>query len=272
MRTGVRLPVAAGGRGEGLGTSRWCRRAGPCDVAANACPPATSGSDSGPRRPRRPCAPDGSFTFLNVPCGSSTRILAQASVMDFTTGSATRATGRRPRGSQAAAFLSADSRACRGSSYLSRQGQNLPVWGRASITVGTAANRQSGREDAAGYHDSAAASCWPMGVLAPANSSELIILGATGERRSEPRSANRVHVPHRSQSNVRIGRPRWRHLRHQHRLRAIRAGLGAWPTAATSLTLGFDASLGRDFDNVIVTITDRVAGNQRRRARFARSG
>ena len=80
-------------------------------------------------------APDGSFTFLNVPVGEYT-ILAQASVMDFTTSSAQVRLGDAP-GFPGGGISVGGLDGVPGLSYLSRQGQNLPVWGRTSFTVGT---------------------------------------------------------------------------------------------------------------------------------------
>jgi carboxypeptidase family protein len=77
---------------------------------------------------------DGTFTFLNVPEGNYT-LLAQASVMDFTTGSATTrfpdAPGFPAGGISVGSFDSAP-----GLSYLARFGQPVRHWGRLSVSVG----------------------------------------------------------------------------------------------------------------------------------------
>ena len=77
--------------------------------------------------------PDGTFTFLNVPEGNYT-VLAQASVMDFTTGgSSTRLADAPgfPGGGIAVGSMSG----VPDLSFLTRSGQPSPLWGRASVSV-----------------------------------------------------------------------------------------------------------------------------------------
>jgi len=80
--------------------------------------------------------PDGAFTFLNVPSGRYT-LLAQASVMDFTSGSASIRFADAP-GFPAGGIAVGSTDGAPGLGYLLRSGQPAPVWGRASVSVGTA--------------------------------------------------------------------------------------------------------------------------------------
>jgi hypothetical protein len=78
---------------------------------------------------------DGTFTFLNVPEGSYT-ILAQASVMDFTSGSASGRLADAP-GFPGGGISVGSMPSVPGLEYLTRSGQPAPFWGRASVTVGS---------------------------------------------------------------------------------------------------------------------------------------
>lgn len=78
--------------------------------------------------------PDGRFTFLNVPEGSYT-LIAQASVMDFTTGEAQIRFDDAP-GFPGGGISVGSVPGAPGLSYLSRSGQRSPYWGRMSVTAG----------------------------------------------------------------------------------------------------------------------------------------
>jgi hypothetical protein len=77
---------------------------------------------------------DGTFTFLNVPEGSYT-ILAQASVMDFTSGNASVRLADAP-GFPGGGISVGSMPSVPGLEYLTRSGQPAPFWGRAAVTVG----------------------------------------------------------------------------------------------------------------------------------------
>jgi hypothetical protein len=81
-----------------------------------------------------PVDADGSFTFLNVPQGQYT-LMAQASVMDFTTGSASRRFPDAP-GFPAGGISVGSADGAPGLSYLARNGAPAKLWGRTSVTVG----------------------------------------------------------------------------------------------------------------------------------------
>jgi hypothetical protein len=76
---------------------------------------------------------DGSFTFLNVPAGQYT-LMAQASVMDFTTGSASRRFPDAP-GFPGGGISVGSARGAPGLSYLARSGAPSSVWGRTTVVV-----------------------------------------------------------------------------------------------------------------------------------------
>jgi hypothetical protein len=78
--------------------------------------------------------PDGRFTFLNVPEGSYT-LLAQASVMDFTTGDASVRFDDAP-GFPGGGISVGSTPGAPGLSYLARMGQRSPYWGRMAVTAG----------------------------------------------------------------------------------------------------------------------------------------
>ena len=81
-------------------------------------------------------APDGSFTFLNVPVGQVHQSSRRRQSWTLRPAPRTCASAMR-RVSPAAAFLFGGLEGVPGLSYLSRQGQNLPAWGRTLIAVGT---------------------------------------------------------------------------------------------------------------------------------------
>jgi hypothetical protein len=76
---------------------------------------------------------DGSFTFLNAPAGQYT-LMAQASVMDFTTGSASRRFPDAP-GFPGGGISVGSARGAPGLSYLARNGAPSSFWGRTSVVV-----------------------------------------------------------------------------------------------------------------------------------------
>jgi hypothetical protein len=78
---------------------------------------------------------DGSFTFLNVPEGQYT-LLAQASVMDFTTGSAQSRLPDAP-GFPGGGISVGSMSGAPGLSYLTRSGAPSSVWSRMSVDVGS---------------------------------------------------------------------------------------------------------------------------------------
>lgn len=77
---------------------------------------------------------DGSFTFLNVPEGQYT-LLAQASVMDFTTGSASNRLPDAP-GFPGGGISVGSMPGAPGLSYLTRSGAPSSVWSRINVDVG----------------------------------------------------------------------------------------------------------------------------------------
>jgi hypothetical protein len=77
---------------------------------------------------------DGSFVFLNVPAGQYT-LMAQASVMDFTTGDASRRFSDAP-GFPAGGISVGSTPAAPGLSYLARSGASASAWARTSVVVG----------------------------------------------------------------------------------------------------------------------------------------
>ena len=78
--------------------------------------------------------PDGAFTFLNVPNGQYT-LLAQAGIMDFSSGNGTGWLATAPGFSQGGLSVGSMS-GTPGLSNLSRSGRTEPVWGRAPVIVG----------------------------------------------------------------------------------------------------------------------------------------
>lgn len=78
---------------------------------------------------------DGTFVFLNVPAGQYT-LMAQASVMDFTTGSTSRRFPDAP-GFPGGSISVGSVAAAPGLEYLARNGAPSGFWGRMSIAVGT---------------------------------------------------------------------------------------------------------------------------------------
>jgi hypothetical protein len=77
---------------------------------------------------------DGTFTFLNVPAGSYT-LLAQAHVMDFTSGSAHDRVPDAP-GFPGGGISVGSADGAPGLGYLTRSGEGAQVWGRESVSVG----------------------------------------------------------------------------------------------------------------------------------------
>lgn len=78
--------------------------------------------------------PDGQFTFLNVPQGSYT-LVAQSSVMDFTSGDVSHRFGDAP-GFPGGGISVGSMPGAPGLGYLSRSGQRTPCWGRMPVNVG----------------------------------------------------------------------------------------------------------------------------------------
>jgi hypothetical protein len=208
--------------------------------------------------------PDGRFTFLSVPAGSYT-ILAQASVIEFATVSGF------PRLTEAPGFPGGGAgvgslRGAPGLSYIGRSGQAATLWGRAAVVVGdqdlddvvlplrptatvrgrvvfaegtppTAANEylELMLEPATG--DPSAGT--PRGSTAPGDT-EFTIEGLLGApylvayvypHRSGPSPGNVIIRPYGVVSMMHQGRD----LRYT----------------------GFDASSGADFDDVVLTLTDK---------------
>ena len=81
------------------------------------------------------CEPDGRFTFLNVPQGDYT-LIAQASVMDFTSGDESTRIADAP-GFPQGGITVGSMEGAPGLGYLSRHGAANPRWARQPVTIGS---------------------------------------------------------------------------------------------------------------------------------------
>jgi hypothetical protein len=195
--------------------------------------------------------PDGTFTFLNVPDGSYT-ILAQASVMDFFSGSSS------PRLADAPGFPGGSVgvgsfRGVPNLSYLNRSGQPSGFWSRTPVVVGT--------------HDIADV----VVELRPTVTVRGRFVFAEGTRSPDP---PREMFPQAQPANgdPTLGAIRGSTERDGSFRFSIPGLMGGTYLFTSNLSLvsvmwqgrdltevGFDASSGRDFDDVVVTLTDKEA-------------
>ena len=193
--------------------------------------------------------PDGTFTFLNVPDGNYT-ILAQAGVMDFFKGSSSNrfadAPGFPGGGVGVGSFTGVP-----GFSFLTRNGQPSELWGRSSVAVG---NRDI--TDA-------------VVELHPTVTVRGRFVFAEGTRPPEP---TRELFPQAQPANgdPTLGSLRGTSERDGSFRFSIPGLLGGTYLMTSNFSIvsvmwqgrdlteiGFDASSGRDFDDVVVTLTDK---------------
>jgi hypothetical protein len=192
---------------------------------------------------------DGTFTFLNVPDGEYT-LLAQSSVMDFFKGSSDGRLADAPGYSRTSAGVGSLAGAP-GLSFLTRLGDSADVWGRSTIVVGG--------------HDIADATL----ELRPAVSIRGRFVFAAGTTPPDPA---RDLCPQAQPANgdPSLGWPRGRTERDGSYRFTITGLLGGVYLFSSNLTIvsvtwqgrdlmdaGFDASAGHDFDDVVVTLTDK---------------
>ena len=195
---------------------------------------------------------DGTFTFLNIPEGQYT-ILAQSSVMDFTTGSTSirfpDAPGFPGGGIAVGGFPGAP-----GLSYLARNGQPAPLWGRTAVSVG--------QRDI----DDLVVQMQPVvtvrGRIVPEPGTtvsgrvSLTAEPADGDPTSgQPRGETAPNDPSLAFTiNGLIGG------RYLIRPQSINLAVVSMMSAGKDIRdTGVDASAGQDIDDVVVTLTDKVA-------------
>jgi hypothetical protein len=196
---------------------------------------------------------NGAFTFLNVPAADYI-LLAQASVMEFTTDSPESRLAEAPGfpgGSNSVGSMSG----APGLGYLARTG-DASVWGRASLSV-----RDSDLDDV-------------VVSLRPAVKVQGNIVFAEGTRPPPGTDRFIVHAePANSDPALGVpfaitprGDPTFPFTLHGLMAGSyLLTGLDTSTYGVASVTwdgrdvtdTGFDASLGRDFDNVVVTLTDK---------------
>ncbi len=199
-------------------------------------------------------AADGTFTFFNVPEGSYT-ILAQASVMDFTSGSSSTRMGDAP-GFPAGGISVGSMNGVPGLSFLTRNGQPSPMWGRASVAVGA-----RNLDDV-------------VVTMRPTVTIRGRIVFAEGVKPSP--NATHLVTAQPANGDPSLGQPFAATSRTDPTMSFTLGGLmgGVYVLANDFIALGivsvmsegrnvmdtgFDASLGRDFDDVVVTLTDKHA-------------
>ena len=250
-----RLPIAAGDRGASLRDSLDGVVAPVPAMLLRMLPAGSERLGFGSEAATTTVAPDGSFSFLNVPVGEYT-ILAQASVMDFTTSSAHVRLGDAP-GFPGGGISVGGLNGVPGLSYLSRQGQNLPAWGRTSIAVGYAPDPTIWSSGCCRRSRSAAASSYRNGNTPPAITEFMIrAQPANGDPSLGQRDAFTSRSdPSRAFTLAGLGGGTFVISTDFARFALVSVMADGCDVTDT----GIDASLGRDFDNVIVTITDRVA-------------
>lgn len=197
------------------------------------------------------CEPDGRFTFLNVPDGDYT-LIAQASVMDFTSGDESKrfpdAPGFPQGGITVGSMVGAP-----GLGFLSRHGAANPHWARVPVSVG-------GRD---------------IDDLAVPLRKTVTIRGRVAFAEGvKPPARNRVLL-HAQPANgdPSLGQPSGGTQADDPQLTLTIGGLlggtyllspfqnfGVVSVMANGKDVtysGFDASLGEDFDDVVVTLTDK---------------
>ena len=194
--------------------------------------------------------PDGAFTFLNVPEGEYT-IVAQASVMDFTSGSTSIRFGDAP-GFPAGGIGVGSVDGVPGLSYLTRNGAPSNFWGRAAVAVG-------GRD----VSDVVV----PMRRAVQIRGRVVLATGAAPPEKNHVRlSAQPVDGdpgmgwPSGYTSDATLAFTVDGLLGGTYLLEASSYGTVSVVANGKDVTYaGFDASAGQDFDDVVVTITDKLA-------------
>jgi hypothetical protein len=192
---------------------------------------------------------DGTFTFLSVPDGAYT-LVAQSSVLDFFKGNAAARLADAPGFSRTSAGVGSVDGAP-GLTFLNRQGDPAGVWGRANIVVG-------GRD----VRDAAVELRQTVTVRGRFAFAE----GTTPP--SPPRELFPQAQP--ASGDPSLGWPRGTTERDGSYRFTISGLLGGVYLLTSNLTMvsvtwqgqelidvGLDASTGRDFDDVIVTLTDK---------------
>jgi hypothetical protein len=197
-------------------------------------------------------ARDGTFSFLNVPEGSYA-LLAQASVMDFTSGNASIRLADAP-GFPGGGIAVGSMDGAPGLGFLTRSGQASPYWGRTSVHVGSAdlgdvvvplrpAVKVSGRIV---FAEGTAPPPGPLMLTAqPANGDPTL---------GQPRGSTQRNDPTFEFTIQNLLGGRYLLVSDQFSYPAVSV-IWEGKDVATS---GFDGSLGRDFDDVVVTVTDKT--------------
>jgi hypothetical protein len=208
--------------------------------------------------------PDGRFTFLNVPAGSYT-LLAQASVIEFGTVSPF------PRLSEAPGFPGGGAGVgslpgAPGLSYIGRSGQAATLWGRAAVVVGD----QDLDDVVLPLRPTVTVRgrvVFADGTPPPSANEylELMLEPATGDPSAgTPRGST---VPGASEFTIEglLGAPYLVGYVYPHRSGPGTGNVIIRPYGVVSMMhqgrdlryTGFDASSGTDFDNVVLTLTDK---------------
>jgi hypothetical protein len=193
--------------------------------------------------------PDGAFTFLNVPEGEYT-ILAQASVMDFTSGSASVRLPDAP-GFPAGGIGVGSVEGVPGLSYLTRNGAASDFWGRTTVAVG-------GRD--------VTDVVLPMRRVVQIRGRVVLADGTAPPPRNHVRlSAQPVDGdpslgwPSGYTSDATLSFTVGGLLGGTYLLEASSFGTVSVVANGKDVTYtGFDASSGRAFDDVVVTVTDKL--------------
>lgn len=201
--------------------------------------------------------PDGRFVFLNVPEGSYT-LLAQASVMDFNSGGSGRFADAP--GFPAGGITVGSMRGAPGLGFLTRSGQAADVWGRVAVDV----SGQS-RDDVV----------LPLNRAVTINARIVLAEGAT-----PPVGGRFLMQAQPANGDPSMGQPGGAPERDDPTLAFSIGGLlggtyllrnfnglavvsAMWNGRDLS-DIGFDAAAGHDFNDVVVTLTDREASLQGR--------
>ena len=200
--------------------------------------------------------PDGRFTFLNVPEGTYT-ILAQASVMDLTTDSASTRFSDAPGfpgGGIAVGSLGGGT----GLSFLARHGQKLEYWSRTPVTVGATPladvivplRRATTIRGRIVYAEGS-------GPLVPPARAYLHAIPANGDPSlGYPSAWGSLATGTREYTFEMTGLLGGRYILEVAGLVSVTSEGRTVPDAGRDA--GFDATLGRDFDDVVLTLTDKA--------------